>query len=157
MIYAKLTDWRSIPGFAQNEFWAKSFTWLETAAAGASEGIHPLGPDDFFARVMGYPLKTREQARYEMHRQTIDIQYTLEGREGIEIAAREALTPMNDYVEAKDAEHLVTPAAGQARVDNLKGFFTVLFPGEPHMPQLTIPGITAVRKVVVKLPARLVK
>lgn len=156
MIHDSLTRWRNLPGLAGHEIWKTSFLWLETSAATAAEGIHPLGAEGFLARVMGYPLKTRESARYEMHRRTIDIQYTLEGAEGIEMAPVSGLTPLGDYSEAKEVEHFATPGAGQARVDNSAGWFTILFPGEPHMPQLQVPGHSSVRKVVIKIPVALV-
>ena len=105
---------------------------------------------------MGYPLKSRDTARYEMHRRTIDIQYTIEGAEGIEVTPVAGLVPLGDYSEAKEVEHFVTPGAGQVRVDNVAGWFTILFPGEPHMPQLQVPGHTSVRKVVIKIPLALV-
>lgn len=156
MIHDSLDRWRLSPGLAAHAVWKTSFAWLEAAAPTASEGIHPLGSDGFFARVMGYPLKTRDAARYEMHRRTIDIQYTLEGAEGIELAPVERLISLQDYNDAKEVEHFQSPAAGQALVENLTGRFTILFPGEPHMPQLQVPGFTSVRKVVIKVPIALV-
>lgn len=155
MIYHELTQWRMLPGLAQHDVWQTAFLWLEKSSRAAAEGIHPLGADGFFARVMSYPLKPRTEARYEMHRHTIDLQYTLEGGEGIEVVPAGALQKLNDYTEEKDVEHFVTPARGWARVDNLPGQFTILFHGEPHQPQLQVPGIEAVRKVVVKIPVRL--
>lgn len=156
MIHDKLSRWQRIPGFASHEIWRSAFTWLETSASSAAEGYHPLGQDGFVARVMGYPTKPRDQARYEMHREMIDIQYTLEGGEAIEVSARESLQALNDYSPANEVEFFLTPPRGLARVDNLPGYFAVLFAGEPHMPQLAIPEIAAVRKVVVKIPVRLV-
>lgn len=79
MIYQELANWRKIPGVALHAVWAKAFTWLEQVSPEAEDGIYPLGPDDFYARVMGYPLKQREKARYESHRHTIDIQFSLQG------------------------------------------------------------------------------
>ena len=156
MIYDSLTRWRTVAGLAGHPIWQTAFDWLETSAREAAEGIHPLGSEGFFARVMSYPLKSREVARYELHRHTIDVQYTLEGAERIELAAADQLTPLNDYSEAKEVEHFVTPLRGRAQVDNLPGCFTILFPGEAHMPQLEVPDFKSVRKVVVKIPARLV-
>jgi biofilm protein TabA len=156
MIHDSLSRWRNVPGLATHAVWKASFLWLESNAATAAEGDHPLGQEGFLARVMGYPLKSRDTARYEMHRRTIDIQYTIEGAEGIEVTPVAGLVPLGDYSEAKEVEHFVTPGAGQVRVDNVAGWFTILFPGEPHMPQLQVPGHAAVRKVVIKIPLALV-
>ena len=156
MTHHPLSQWRSIPGLVGNDIWTTAFRWLETESAPAPEGDHPLGQDGFFARVMAYEVKSRDQARYEMHRRTIDIQYTISGAEGIEVTPRGDLVPMNNYSEAAEVEHFETPQSGQVRVDNLPGCFTILLAGEPHMPQLRVPGHSAVRKVVVKIPAHLV-
>jgi biofilm protein TabA len=156
MIYDKLSRWRAIPGFACHQIWRAAFQWLETKATNAEEGIYPLDQDGFFARVMFYPLKGHEATRYEMHRHTVDIQYTVAGGEGIELAALDSLDRLDDYAEAKDVEHFKTPSQGLARVENLAGCFTVLFPYEPHMPQIITAGIATVRKVVIKVPVQLV-
>jgi YhcH/YjgK/YiaL family protein len=145
------------PGLSQHKIWTIAFTWLEANALTASEGLHPLGEDGFYARVMEYSLKTRDTARYESHRQTIDVQFTISGGEGIEIAASEDLAPLNDYSPEKEVEHFVTPSRGVAMIDNLAGRFTILFPGEAHLPQLAIRSHQSVRKVVVKIPVKLVQ
>lgn len=155
MIYDSLSHWCRLPGFTSHDIWKTSFEWLESASASAAEGVHPLGREGFFARVMSYPTKTREAARYEMHRRTLDIQYTLEGAEGIEVSPVSRLVPLNNYSDIEEVEHFSTPSAGAARVDNVAGWFTVLFPGEPHMPQLQVPGHGSVRKVVIKIPIAL--
>lgn len=156
MIYDNLSRWQTLPGLSDHAIWSAAFRWLETHAATAPEGDHPLGHEGFFARVMAYPTKDRLEAKYEMHRKTIDIQYTVEGAEGIEITARSGLVPLNNYLEAAEVEHFETPKSGQVRVDNLAGWFTILLAGEPHMPQLRADGKPSVRKVVVKIPAHLV-
>jgi len=156
MIHDLLTHWRSIPGLAAHPVWSASFQWLEHEAAAAAEGDHPLGSTGFLARVMSYPLKARDDARYESHRRTIDVQYTLEGGEAIEFSDPGILTRLNDYNETKEVEHYATPPEGQVRIANLAGRFTVILPGEPHMPQLSVTGCSAVRKVVIKIPAALV-
>lgn len=156
MIHDSLSRWRTLPGLSDHPIWSAAFQWLESHAATAHEGDHPLGRDGFFARVMAYPTKDRTEARYEMHRKTIDIQYTVEGAEAIEVTAPTLLNPLNNYSEAAEVEHFDTPKSGNVRVDNLAGWFTILLAGEPHMPQLKADGKSSVRKVVVKIPADLV-
>jgi biofilm protein TabA len=156
MIHDLLARWQTIPGLAAHPVWSASFQWLERTATTAPEGDHPLGSPGFLARVMSYPLKARGEARYESHRRTIDIQYTLEGGEGIEFTDPALLSSLNDYNETKEVEHYATPSAGQVHVSNVAGRFTLILPGEPHMPQLAIAGQSRVRKVVIKIPAALV-
>lgn len=156
MIHDSLSRWRTIPGLVGHPIWQAAFVWLESKAAHAPEGIHPLGSEGFYARVMSYALKPRETARYEAHRQTIDVQFTVEGGEGIELAAPEDLVPLHDYSAEKEVEHFATPLRGVALVENLAGRFTILFPGEPHLPQLRVRGLEAVKKVVIKIPVALI-
>jgi biofilm protein TabA len=156
MIFSELLRWRQIPGLNDQPIWATAFRWLEQNSALAAEGIHSLGQDGFFARVMRYPLKQRAAALYESHRQTIDIQYTVEGAEGIESCFGRELEPLHDYSQQDDVEHFANPKQGAALFDNSKGRFVVFFPGEPHMPQLATATSQAVHKVVVKIPAGLI-
>ena len=157
MIFSELHGWRHIPGFKGHPIWTSAFDWLEHNSAIAAEGIHSLGQEGFYARVMRYPLKERNAARYESHRQTIDIQYTIEGAEGIEFSFARNLETLNDYSHKDDVEHFATPAQGAARIDNSKGLFVIFFPGEPHMPKLAMKMVPAVHKVVVKIPAHLLQ
>ena len=157
MFHDELAQWRRIPGLDSHPIWCSAFEWIERMADSAAEGVHPLGQAGYFARVMCYALKDRASARYELHRQTIDIQYTITGAEAIELAVQKELEPLHDYSPEKDVEHYVTPTKGSACIDNLKGRFTVLFPGEAHMPQLVVPGFSEVRKVVVKIPMALLR
>jgi len=157
MIHDSLKRWKTYPSLAQHRVWAIAFAWLEAQGATAPEGIHPLGEEGFYARVMSYPLKSRDAARYEAHRHTVDVQFTVDGGEGIELSAPEELVPLHDYSAEKEVEHYATPPQGVAMVENLAGRFTVLFPGEPHLPQLKIRSFAAVRKVVVKIPIGLVQ
>jgi YhcH/YjgK/YiaL family protein len=157
MIYAHITTWRSIPGISTHPAFITAFEWIEANAATAADGFHQLGQEGFYVRVMGYGLKNREEAKYENHRNTIDLQFTIEGAEGIEIAPIGNLTPKNNYSEEKDVEHFETPAPAQRNgtIFNLKNYFTILVPGEPHMPQLKVDGYSEVKKLVVKIPAAL--
>jgi YhcH/YjgK/YiaL family protein len=157
MIHQQLHRWREIPGFAAHPIWVKAFSWLEQVSPEEEDGIHPLGEPRFFARVMGYPLKQRENGRYESHRQTIDIQLSLKGAEGIEVAPLDCLQPLDDYSIEKDVEHYLTPTRSSASVSNCPGWFSIFFTQEAHMPQLAIPGVADVRKVVVKIPTYLVE
>lgn len=156
MIHAALKDWRKHSGLAMHPVWQSAFHWLEACPTCPADGIYPLGQDGFFARVMSYALKARDAARYENHRHTIDIQYTIQGAEQIEMAPLDLLTSLGDYSSEKDAEHYKAPSAGHIVVANRQGWFTVIFPGEPHMPQLRAPGADCVQKVVIKIPEKLV-
>ncbi len=109
-----------------------------------------------FVRVMSYELRARNDARYEHHKHTVDLQYTIRGAEGIEYTPLDLLAPEGDYLSDKDFQFLKTPASGYGRIDNHEGQFCVLWPNDGHMPQLAVEGFTSVRKLVVKIPVTLV-
>jgi biofilm protein TabA len=116
---------------------------------------HQLGIEGFYARIMQYPLKSRATAKFENHRHTIDIQYTIKGSEGIDFADLASLTPTGEYSADKDTEFFKTPAHSTASIDNSSGRFVIIMPDEPHMPQLITPCSSEVHKVVVKIPIKL--
>jgi len=152
MIYGKLKDWKFTPGFSGHPVWEEAFHWIEEYANSADEGIYPLTPQNCFVRVMAYDLKERGAARYEGHRNTIDLQFTIQGSEGIEIMPVDELTPEGDYLKEKDCQFYKLAERGAGLVDNLKGYFCVLFPHDGHMPKLKVGSHERVRKLVVKIP-----
>lgn len=152
MIYSKLKNWRQYYGFSDHPVWEEAFCWIEKNASTVEEGIYPLTAPNCFVRVMEYVLNDRDDARYESHKNTIDLQYTIQGGEGIEIISVEELTPDGAYIIEKDCQHYKLPVSGTGMVENLEGYFCVLFPQDGHMPKLRIPGNVRVRKLVVKIP-----
>jgi len=152
MLSDHLQNWRSLPGLASHPVWIAAFEWIEKNASTADEGFYDLGIEGVRVRVMEYPTKSREEARYESHRDTIDLQYTIKGAEGIEVTPTSLLKPEGDYDAGKDFQFYGDPSVSEARIDNVEGRFTILFPQDAHMPQLRVGDIPNVRKLVVKIP-----
>ncbi len=157
MIFALLSQWRDIPGLADNESLAKALTWLEREAATVSEGIHDLGSEGFYANVMNRKLKARDAAILETHHHTIDIHYTIQGVEGIEYCLLSELSENAPYNVANEAQYFAHPPQSQCLLRNASGMFALIFPEEPHMTGLASPECDMARKVCVKIPADLVK
>ena len=141
-----------LPGLASNPIWTAAFEWIETNAATAENGIFDLAVGSATVRVMEYDTKQRDSARYESHHQTIDLQYTIRGAEGIEVMPTKLLSEEGDYNVTKDVQFYKTPVTFEASVDNVEGRFTILYPQDAHMPQLKVGNIPGVRKLVVKIP-----
>lgn len=152
MISSSLKHWHSHPGLSSHPVWSAAFEWIEVKASTAEEGWHDLGVGGAKVRVMSYDTKSREKAKYEAHREMIDIQYTIEGAEGIEFAPTDSLTPKDDYNPEKDVQIFETPTTSEGRVDNVPGRFSIFYPEDAHLPQLNVDGYDHVRKVVVKIP-----
>ena len=157
MIADELERWRELLFFAEHPVWRDAFEWIEANAATAEEGFTHLSDERLLVRVMSYPLKQREAARFESHRNAVDLQYTISGAEAIEWHPVNGLTRRGDYQTEKDVQYYDTPTHAAGRVDNLEGHFCILFPEDGHMPQREVPGFTEVRKLVVKIPLILVR
>lgn len=152
MITDELKNWKSIPGMVDHPVWFTAFNWIEDHAASAGLGFHELGIDGVKVRVMEYDLKERDFAKWEAHRKTIDLQYTIEGAEGIEVNPVSCLESKGDYVIEKDAQYFHQVGKARHRVNNVAGNFCILLPQDGHMPQLSVNGYTHVKKLVVKIP-----
>jgi len=158
MTHASIASWRNHPWLVAHPVWRAAFDWIERQGPDSPVGDTPLGYPDMLGRVMAYPLKPRDQCLYEAHRRTIDIQVTLAGCEGIEFADMRAISARNNYSDALDVEHFDLPTRGISTVRNIPGFFSMILPGEPHLPQINMSDEQnpCVRKLVVKVPALLV-
>lgn len=156
MITGLLKNWRAVPGLEEHPIWREAFEWIENNAADAEEGITELGEDGYLVRVMSYPLKPRDEAKFESHLRTIDLQFTIKGAEAIEWQPVGDLTAKGEYLAEKDFQFYENPAHAAGRVDNLEGNFCILYPSDGHMPQCEVPGYSEVTKLVVKIPTRLV-
>lgn len=158
MLAAEINEWNTLPFIANHPVWRMAFEWIKNKSAHAMEGQHQDFPDTrMFARVMEYGLKPREEARYENHRFTVDLQYTISGAEGIEYTPSRLLVPKDEYIENKDFQFFETPKVSYGCVDNHEGHFCVLWPSDGHMPQLQVGNFRLVRKVVIKIPLDLVR
>ena len=114
-------------------------------------GRHDIDGSNCFALVQTYTTRSLEQAKFEAHRQYIDIQFLQAGRETLLWAPLSQLTSVTEpYNEAKDVEFFatpsqVTPLALQA------GEFAIFYPADGHAPMLVCHSASEVRKVVVKV------
>ena len=99
---------------------------------------------------MKAPSKTTSEARFESHRDYIDIQYLLSGEEMIGVAPVGQLQGATPYDAAKDLVFYATPD----RYHELAippGCFAVFFPWEGHMPMCHSRGPRELHKVVIKV------
>lgn len=157
MIHGKVNDWKTVSGLAHCELLNEAFEWIQKNASSAELGFHTLEDSKCLVRVMEYALKDRVDANFEHHRETIDLQVTIDGNEGIEWAPLDECKLKGDYAEEKDFQFLETPERKYSFLENRAGFFTILFPQDAHQPQRKTSDCDFVRKLVVKIPTKLVK
>lgn len=155
MIHDKLANWQL---YFSAEPWKTAFEYLlglssETPLA---EKVL-LNTDGLYASVMSYQTRGPEESVLETHDRHVDIQVTLSGYEAIDWFDREDLQVKAPYDTELDRTFYHRPDTACPRLHNYPGYFTLLFPGDAHMPMLQGEvGSEMVKKVVIKVPIALV-
>lgn len=92
--------------------------------------------------------KTAEGAKFEAHRQYLDIQYLVKGEETVGWAPLEALTPADEFNTAKD-KGMYVGHADFMRIG--EGNCYVVYPEDAHMPGVYLDQPCDIIKLVIKL------
>ncbi len=132
---------------------AAAFEFLEKLPAGKPDGRYEIAGKDCFALVQTYMTRPLDQAKFETHRQFIDIQFIQAGRETLLWTPLAALTQVTQpYAVDKDIALYATPS--QVTPINLRALeFAIFFPEDGHAPGLECGGPSKVRKIVIKVRA----
>ena len=120
-----------------------------------SAGKHEIQGDELFVNVQDAPLKSREEARFETHREMIDIQVPVSGSEEHGWCPLANL-PAADYDATIDMT--LHDPADSAPISSLAstyfvlrpGQFAIYFPTDGHAPAITT---TTLRKAIFKVKA----
>jgi YhcH/YjgK/YiaL family protein len=132
---------------------AAAFEFLEKLPVNKPAGRYDLDGDNCYALVQAYTTKPLDQAKFETHRQYIDIQFIQTGRETMLWSPLAALTQVTQpYLAERDVIFYATPP--QMTPINLgEGQFVIFFPTDGHAGGLECGGPSEVRKVVIKVRA----
>lgn len=110
-------------------------------------GRHEVDGAFLYALVQEYTTKRQGEGKWEAHRRYIDLQYVVEGAEGMGYANFHHLK-QGEYIPEKD----FLPLFGDADQVTLRsGCFVLLFPEDAHMPGMELGEPTRVRKIVLKI------
>lgn len=135
---------------ANPEDWAAAAKFLSHDLSKAELGRHELTEHGCYANIQEYTTKTA--SKYEAHKEFIDIQVVLAGKEHIFVAPVElAKERLSDYNPEKDIEFYAA-ADGEKAVLADKDNWVILFPSDAHMPCMAIDEPAPIRKVVIKVP-----
>ena len=177
MVYDKIDNIEIYKGLSTDIYEALKF--LQNATPSTPTGVIQLNPR-VKAIVSEYETKPENENGYEAHKRYIDIQALLEGEERIACLPIEWLQETKPYSEDCDAafytadikhhpseesrlpseeshlpseeSHLPSSIIHHTSSIILRPrFFTILFPQDGHMPQLSITTPTHVKKVVIKV------
>ena len=131
--------------------WNRAFSFLKSNDLPTLElKRYDLDGDNLYAMVSAYMTKNPEDAKFEAHRQYIDIQYVVSGSELIGIAPRASQDSiLQPYDATKDIELLSVKQGMTVRATPDR--FFMFFPEDAHMPGLKAETNAPVRKVVVKI------
>lgn len=145
-------DWQP---FLTAPVFQKSLAWITGHLGAFSEGIHELGEPGWFVNVHGYTTQAQDLCTWENHTATIDIQYLIEGAEGIDLIAVEKLGPPTSFKPESDTQKFGAIAGPATQLVLRSGDFVIFLPGEAHRPKVAVGTPAPLRKLVVKVPVKL--
>ena len=149
MISDTLAQYRRYTGLSPR--FAAAFEFLEKLPASQPIGRYDLDGNNCFAMVQAYTTKPLDQAKFETHRQYIDIQFIQTGRETMLWSPLAALTQVTEaYSAEKDVIFYATPPH-RTPIDLGAGQFVIFFPTDGHAGGLECGDQSEVRNVVIKV------
>lgn len=152
MIFAKIDD---LMRYAQiNPLFVKAFDWLRnTDLTKLEEGKVAVCGSYVFANVQKYATKNLDEAKFEAHRNYIDIQLVISGTERIDISDEKNLSLTEKYNPEKDIEFFDNECKNFQSVTLTPGFACILFPEDAHRPCVTPDGkkFSQVHKICMKI------
>ena len=121
------------------------------AASNPADGRHDIDGDNIYANVSTGETRLAANAQFEMHKQYIDIQYILSGKEIIGNETIDKLTATTEY--QPDYQLFAMNDEYDPMVVNA-GELLIIFPDEPHAPSIAVNDTPdTVRKIIVKVLA----
>jgi YhcH/YjgK/YiaL family protein len=145
MIFDTLDNYTRYAGLGNNlpaalKYLAETdFTLVEPGRVELGGGMYVL--------VQEYTTKPVSQGRWEAHKNYIDVQYLLSGRERLDFANIRTMR-LKEYNPDKDFQ--VLTGIGHS-LTLFPGSFVILHPEDAHIPGLVAGHPEAVKKVVVKV------
>lgn len=125
-----------------NWIMANDFTDLEVGSYTLNDKVSYL--------IQEYNTKPEKECTIESHRNHIDIQYIIRGKEWFNLYSSYCLTGGESYDSEKDADYW---AEGTAISESLltPGSIIVIFPGQPHKGAIRCDENCMVKKIVCKI------
>jgi len=127
----------------------KSLKYLQSTDLEKLEiGKHEIDGKNIFVVVSEYDAKDIEQGKWEAHRNYLDIQYVVSGKEKIGYASIDEMKMIGEYNQDKDV--LFLQGEGDLLLVN-EGTFALFAPQDAHMPGIKVNNGEHVKKIVVKI------
>ncbi len=109
-------------------------------------GKYPIVGEHVFANVTDNPSNRIEDVKWESHKDYIDLQYVISGKEQIGVADTSGAAITKPYTvdvinyQAEGTYYVAQP-----------GTFFLFFPNNAHRPTIRVPGYDRVKKIVLKI------
>ena len=129
------------------KLWDAAFLFLkEQDLAEIKPGKYPIAGEEVFATVTEAPSKRKEEVKWESHKNYIDLQYIIRGKEIIGVADTSNATITKPYtVDVTNYD-----ADGKYYTTEPNKFF-LFFPNDAHRPTIKAEGYDQVKKIVIKI------
>jgi biofilm protein TabA len=116
---------------------------------------HPVGTlvkgEGFFSSYANFNTTSISEARYESHKQNIDIHVVLKGKEYIECTHSDNLENLTQYDEDHDILFGDNTNTLQSKIFLTEGYFLIFFPHDAHLVGKHIDEESNVEKIVIKV------
>mgnify|MGYP001102237845 CR=1 FL=1 len=143
---------KNLNRYVSQEQFQKIERFMEKVSPDMQEGYYGIDGEKIYARVMCYQTSLREDCKIEAHNRYIDIQASLAGAEGIEVFDRRKLDILEAYNRENDVAFYQESVEPHVWVNNVPGYFSMIFPEEAHRPQISMDqGCKKVKKYVIKV------
>lgn len=149
MIFDKLKNAKQY--YSLGEKMQKGFEFLQNNdLKNLADGRYEILGDEIYANVQSLVSKNPDLKKWEVHRDYIDIQYVISGKEKMGYGL---LNDFSDVVEEYSKEKDVEFLNGETFnfVDVQQGEFVVFYPNDVHAPMLSVADDIEIKKVIVKV------
>jgi YhcH/YjgK/YiaL family protein len=131
-----------------NSFFEEAFNFINTNDLNRiNTGDYEINKDLIFAKVRQYETKSEKKSSWESHKNHIDIQYLVSGKEYLGYSN---INNMKQNHYQKDKDNLILSGMGDFLMME-KNSFAILFPQDAHMPGVLIDKKEIVKKVIIKI------
>lgn len=131
------------------DYWDKAFLFLkEQDLKTLAVGRYAIDGDNVYATITENPTKSFDSAKWESHRNYVDLQCVISGKEEIGVAPINNLTVTMPYDTTRD---LINYSGSGSFYTAKPGTFFLFFPSDGHKPSITTGGNKPDKKIVIKV------
>lgn len=129
------------------KLWDAAFTYLKTQDLNSlPPGKYPIIGDDVFASITDAPSHSFEEVKFESHKNYVDLQYIIRGKELIGVADTAHATIIKPYTP-----DIINYTADGTYYTTDSSTFFLFFPNNAHRPTIKAEGCDVVKKIVIKI------